>query len=195
MKAVSARRRTVLSLMLLTLPYLIGKAEVQCLQTVGQLCTGKPYANNKEELPNAWRGITPLHSTREEVERLLGKHQRTIGAKSIYESKRETVDILYSKGPCELSGVELWNVAKDVVIWLKVIPATKLFVKDLKLDPTRYVRQRESHPENWVEYRNLEDGVRVNTILDGKEEFVLWFTYEPRKKDNYLRCLKSRRYS
>ncbi len=134
-----------------------------------------------------------MHATREEVERVLGKHKRSIGAKSIYESDCEIVDVLFSKGSCELSGVERWRVPKDTVIWLEVAPATKLFVKDLKLDPNRYVRQQESHPANWVEYRSLEDGIRVRTMLDEKEEQVLLFTYEPSQKDNDLRCRPTRK--
>lgn len=183
----------LLILILLTLPSLMGSETKSSAMTAPfcRVCKCHSYSSKKEEPPNAWRGIIPLHSTREQVERVLGKHHRSIGAKSIYQSECETVDVLFSKGSCELSGVELWNVPKDTVIWIEVAPATKLFVKDLKLDPSRYVRQRESHPENWVEYRSVEDGVRVNSILDGKDEFVLWFIYEPRKKDNGLRCPRS----
>ncbi len=129
-----------------------------------------------------------MRSTREDVEPLLGKAKWSHGATSIYDSECERVNVLYSKGICELSGVERWKVPKDTVIRLEVAPAAKLFVKDLKLDPNRYVRQPESHPANWVEYRSVEDGIRVRAMLDEKEEQVLIFTYEPRKKDKDLRC-------
>lgn len=192
MRTVNAKRGiNFFSLILLTLHSLMGSGETKSLAMTAPLCQNckcHSYASKKDEPPNAWRGITPLHSTREQVERLLGTHKMSIGATSRYESECETVDVLFSKGVCELSGVELWKVPRDTVIWIEVAPATKLFTKDLKLDPNRYVRQRESHPENWVEYRSVEDGVRVNTILSKKEEFVLWFTYEPRRKDNDLRC-------
>lgn len=133
-----------------------------------------------------------MHSTLEEVECLLGKPKRSIGPQFIYESECETINVLFSKGSCELSGVERWKVPKDTVIWLEVAPATKLFVKDLKLDPNRYIRQPESHPANWVEYRSVEDGIRVRAMLDEKEEQVLLFTYEPSQKDHDLRCRPTR---
>lgn len=112
------------------------------------------------------RGIVPLRSTREDVERLLGKPQWSRGATFIFESECERVDVLYSKGECELSGVERWKVPKDVVVKLVVASRDILFVKQLNRELNRYSRQQESHPPNWVEYRSAEDGIRVLAMLD-----------------------------
>jgi hypothetical protein len=148
----------------------------------------RSFSNQSEEQPNAWRGIIPLHSTRADVERLLGNHKWSHGATFIYESESERVDVVYSKGVCKLSGVERWRVPEDVVIKLEVASRSNMFVRDLKLDPRRYIRQEESHPENWVEYRSVDDGIRVKAMLDGKEEKILLIIYEPGTKDKRLQC-------
>src|SRR5262245_57910235 len=90
----------VSSLTLIVLAVLVPcKGEVQSseLSQIYQ-SAARSFSNQSEEPPNAWRGIIPLHSTRADVERLLGHHKWSHGATSIYESKGERVDVLYSKG-------------------------------------------------------------------------------------------------
>lgn len=70
----------------------------------------------------------------------------------IYETGDETVDVLYSAGPCKLSNVERWNVAADVVIRIDVRPRAKMLIEALHLDKVRYPRLPEAHPENWARY-------------------------------------------
>jgi hypothetical protein len=43
-----------------------------------------------------WRGITPLHSTRSDVERLLGRAWHNSLSGSIYKSDQELVEIVYA---------------------------------------------------------------------------------------------------
>jgi hypothetical protein len=143
---------------------------------------------NKLLPPNAWRGLTPLHSTRLDVERLLGRAKVHRGTTYVYETADETVDVLYSLGPCKLSGVERWNVAADVLIKIDVRPRGKMLIESLRLDKTRYPRLQESHPQNWARYMNDEDGLMVETILYGKDEEVYTMTYWPRSQDRGLRC-------
>jgi hypothetical protein len=176
-----------LTLVLAVLGLFKGEAQSSKLSHIYQ-CPARSFSNPSEDPPNAWRGIIPLYSTRAYVERLLGKHKWSHGATFIYESESERVDVLYSKGVCKLSGVELWRVPEDVVIKLEVASRSNMFVRDLKLDPHRYVRQEESHPANWVEYRSVDDGIRVKAMLDGKEEKILLIIYEPRTKDKQLQC-------
>lgn len=189
----------VLSLLLFTLPCLTRRGQVQSISMPLNLCqsceTASPSGlpiNNTIAQPNAWRGLVPLHSTRVEVERVLGKPKWSHGSTFIYESECERVDVLYSKGACELSGVTRWNVPADVVIKLEVAPRNKMLVKDLKFELKRYLRDQESHPENWVLYRSAEDGIRVRAILGEKEETVMVITYEARSNDKVLRCASTK---
>ncbi|MEK6281591.1 MAG: hypothetical protein AABN95_14650 [Acidobacteriota bacterium] len=65
-------------------------------------------------------------------------------------------------------------------------------MKDLKFELKRYLRDQESHPENWVLYRSAEDGIRVRAILGEKEETVMVITYEARSNDKVLRCASTK---
>jgi hypothetical protein len=141
-----------------------------------------------EPQTNSWRGLVPLRSTREEVEKLLGKSKMSHGFTYVYENENELVDVLYSAGSCELSGVERWNIPKDVVIWMEVHPRKGVRIRDLHLDPNKYHRFQLGHPENWVEYWNKEEGVTVHTIIWNKSEEVYFFEYRPTAKDGDLRC-------
>ncbi len=138
--------------------------------------------------PNSWHGLVPLRSSRVDVEKLLGKPKTSHGFTYVYETENETVDILYSAGPCKLSAVERWNVAADIILRMDVRPRGKMLIQDLHLDKVRYPRLPEAHPENWARYMNDEDGVMVETISEGKEEQVYTITYWARTKDKSLRC-------
>jgi hypothetical protein len=138
--------------------------------------------------PNSWHGLVPLRSSRVDVERLLGKPKTSRGFTYVYETENETLDILYSAGPCKLTAVERWNVAADIMLRMDVRPRGKMLIQDLHLDKVLYPRLPEAHPENWARYMNDEDGVMIETISNGKEEEVYTITYWPRTKDKALRC-------
>jgi hypothetical protein len=138
--------------------------------------------------PNEWKGLVPLRSTRADVERLLGKPAMSPGSFNIYKTEGERVDVRYSVGPCEASPVERWNVAKDIVISMEVIPQKTISIESLHLDTKRYLRIQESHPENWVQYWNRDDGVILHSILQGKRESLYFIEYRPSSKDKSLRC-------
>lgn len=57
-------------------------------------------AQNVKPLPNEWRGLVPLRSTRSDVERLLGKPAIHPTAFENYNTETERVDVIYSPGPC-----------------------------------------------------------------------------------------------
>lgn len=138
-------------------------------------------------LPSEWHGLLPLQSTREDVERLLGKPTKTVDSTDIYSSDADRIDVTYSMGPCKLSGVERWSVPKDVITRIDIRPSD-LRVRDLRLDPRKYARARQSHPNNWFSYWNQEDGIRVETIRTGRMEEVNSITYGPKANTQFLRC-------
>lgn len=139
--------------------------------------------------PNSWHDLVPLHSTRQDVERKLGKPDWSHGFTYIYKTDKERVDVLYSAGCCELSGVERWNVPADAVIRIVVAPTGKVFVRDLHLDK-KYVRIKEAHPENWLMYWDTERGVMIHSAVNKGREEVMTITYQPTAKDKALSCSK-----
>jgi hypothetical protein len=134
-----------------------------------------------------WRGIVPLHSTRMDVERLLGSPRESRGVASNYETESERVLVFYSADPCKKG--EEWNVPRGTVASFTVSPKATLPVADLKLEETNYKRVLDSHVQGIVYYFNKEQGIRIETrLLGGGREDVNSITYEPAAKDNYLRC-------
>jgi len=132
---------------------------------------------------NVWRDLVPLHSTRVDVERMFGSSKMSHGFNYIYQGDNERVDVLYSAGPCKLSGVERWNVPVDTVIKVMVTPKMTLLVRDLRPDAGKYSRTQDVHPENWVHYWNLEDGITIDALLNDGCEEVISVTYQPSRED------------
>jgi hypothetical protein len=180
--------KTIL-LITLTLPVVLLRLNPTYATEKGSATPGQDSPQSQTQTPtNSWSGLVPLRSTREEVEKLLGQSKMSHGFTYIYENENERVDVLYSAGPCELSGVERWNVPKDVVIWMEVIPRKRILIKDLQLDPKKYGRFQHSHPDNWVDYWNKEEGVIVHSIIWVKAEELFFFEYRPTTKDATFRC-------
>lgn len=138
--------------------------------------------------PNSWRGIIPLVTTKDRVDKILSEPQSYYGSVATYRTDDERVDIVYSAGPCELSRSEKWNVGKEVVLTIEVRPSKRKLISELHLDPKKYPRLQQSHPENWYIYRNSGEGVVVETILFERREEIDSIKYFPRKKDLYLKC-------
>ena len=132
---------------------------------------------------NTWRGLIPLQSKRADVERLLNSPRLSHGFTYVYQTGNERVDVLYSAGPCQMSGVERWKVPADTVLKIMVTPKATLLIRDLRPDATRYSRTQDAHPENWVHYWNLEDGITVDALLNDGCEEVLSVTYQASAKD------------
>jgi hypothetical protein len=136
-----------------------------------------------------WRGLVPLHSTRTDVERLLGAPKESRGVASTYETKDERVIVFYSAGQCKESQSNDWNVPRDTVVSITVHPNAKLLVDDLKLDKMKYERVADYHVQGIVYYFSKEHGVRISArLLENEGEDVYSITYEPTPEDSHLRC-------
>ena len=89
-----------------------------------------------------WRGITPLKSTRADVERMLGKPNQ-LGR---YEIQNERVIITYSEGPCNSAFGSLAKanceclVAKDIVLKIAVTFDSPVKVSKLGIEKANYER-------------------------------------------------------
>lgn len=136
---------------------------------------------------NSWLALVPLKATRLDVERVLGKAKWSHGSTFVYETACERVDVVYSKGACEVSEVYRYDVPANVVIRFEIAPKQKITIDELKLNQS-YVRQQESHPANSVQYRSREEGIRIDALIDNNVETVTVLTYEPRATDKDREC-------
>ena len=130
----------------------------------------------------AWRGIVPLHSTRADVEALIGPPIQPNGI--TYDLKDERVNVVYSVGGCEKGNVE-WNVPLGTVIGITIYPQTKVMISDLRLDVNGFEKFTNPHDRDFVSYKNNEKGVGIGTKANGE---VVVIQYFPALKDSNLRC-------
>src|SRR5437868_6730956 len=107
-----------------------------------------------------WRGIVPLHSTRADVERLVGKPNDEYDTYD-FESKR--VYIMYSSDPCTEGEVGSYNVPRDTVIGIDVSPKRRLTLSDLGIDLSKYKKSTDPTNEPRALYRNEEEGIAIDT--------------------------------
>ena len=141
---------------------------------------------------NAWRGLAPLQSKREEVEKLLGPASDSVGKTFIYDTQSEKVHVWYSEGACRASEIGQWNVPLGTVLQIRVYPKATILLRDLQLDMSKYRRIPDPNIPNWAFYKDQDDGVMVQTQLENGCEEVEVITYEPRKEDSELRCPSQR---
>jgi len=139
-----------------------------------------------------WRGIIPLHSTRADVERLLGPG--TDGCKCGYYLSDVNLSVVYSSFNCEncicstSSGENVWNVPNDTVLRIVVYPKIKQKFSSLDIDKTKFKETHDGHLAQIVSYVNGDQGltIEVNQDLD----LVMGFYYGPATEDQHLRCSK-----
>lgn len=116
-----------------------------------------------------WRGIIPLHSTRADVERLLGKPDM-LG--DVYDFEEERVRIVYQRHTCEESKGEGFNVPMDTVRFISVnFKNRERSLSDFPVDWTQYVKTEGGHVAGVAHYSNRDKGISYGT-REGKVHYV-----------------------
>lgn len=134
-----------------------------------------------------WRGIVPLHSTRAEVERLLGPPTEQHSEYSVlYRTENETLIINYARGlPCGIGEkYSQWRVPRGTVESILITPNMGSPLSKLSIDESKYKRRSGGHRPEDIYYINDEDGESVRVFQDQ----VMEITYSPTASDEHLRC-------
>jgi len=129
-----------------------------------------------------WRGIKPLHSTREDVERLIGPPMRRND--SIYDLKDGRVSISYADVSCTKGWPYGWSVKPGTVTGITIYPQPRPQLSQLLIDinkATKYV-----DPSGVIHYRNDDEGLSVAVDPEAFEVKVI--EYYPATSDEHLRC-------
>jgi len=103
----------------------------------------------------SWRGITPLKSTRADVERLLGK-PNNLGR---YQFENERASIHYAETGCDRPSDCTCLVPKDTVLHVFVTIEVEMKFSALKIDKAKYEKRRDRHLLTFVSYSNADEGV------------------------------------
>src|SRR5258708_4966767 len=88
--------------------------------------------------PQSWRGIAPLHTTRKQVEKLLGRPSLVNGVAS-YNFENEKVEVRYSKYRCgDPRNLDRWNIPPGTVLSVRISPQRQTQIADLHLDLSKF---------------------------------------------------------
>ena len=129
-----------------------------------------------------WRGIVPLHSTRADVERLLGKPDMQ---GDLYDYEDESANIIYQRHTCEENKGEGYNVPMDTVLFIRVNFKNKdRSLSDFPIDWTKYEKTEGGDVEGVAYYSNENEGITYGTSY-GKVHSV---EYGGTTADAHLRC-------
>lgn len=124
----------------------------------------------------SWRGITPLKSTRADVERLLGPPHREYGR---YDFPEETASIRYAVGKHCDDANDCWCVApKDVVTNIFVYVSFEMKFSELKLDLREYKKFTSPTAPHHTTYSNEKEGVTYTVTEDGEVHSIDYYPSE-----------------
>lgn len=141
---------------------------------------------------NIWRGITPLKSTREDVEKILGKPEASSVGKHAagYRIAEGSVSIVYSTGLCSVNSLHGWDVAELTVISIYYKPDYSHSQKlaNLRLDPKKFEKRADPGSINLVDYTNAVYG--LGYTIDSTDDSVWSISYFPESKYRNLLCAK-----
>jgi hypothetical protein len=134
-----------------------------------------------------WRGIAPLHSTRSDVERVLGPPTEQLAGNSVlYRTANETVIIDYAQGlPCGIGEkYSQWRVPRNTVESILITPNMGSPLSHLSIDEGKYKKISGGHRPEDVYYVNEQDGESLRVF----QNQVMDITYSPAATDEHLRC-------
>jgi hypothetical protein len=107
-----------------------------------------------------WRGIVPLHSTRADVEKLLGPPNNE---DSGYDFEDEKAFITYGFHKCEEDLPGGWNLPLETVVEVRVSSNKEVSMADLSV-PWQTLEQIYSVRTSQIEYLNADEGLRYTTV-------------------------------
>lgn len=134
-----------------------------------------------------WRGIVPLHSSRGDVERLLGPPTKKTSEYAVwYRTEAETVEIKYTTGlPCGIGGkYGQWKVPRDRVESIMVSLLQPVSLSELAIDVSRYKKRSGGHRSEDIYYMSDQLGESIRVWFGEVQEI----SYHPTRADASLAC-------
>lgn len=129
-----------------------------------------------------WRGLRPLHSTCEDVKRVL-KVGKCIYPMSEYDLLDFRVTVFFSPDQC-CADPNDWRVPPGTVTGFLVSPKREMLPTELGIDMSKYRKVGATDVVGMVSYENLDEGANLDLFGD----FVQFVNFFPQASDEKLRC-------
>ena len=164
------------------------KSALKVLGYVSMILVLSGIAQAKE-----WRGIVPLHSTKDDVEKLLGpppppsdgtRIYSLDNTRSIYFLDEGEVYIVFADKAVPAAAGCLGKISPGTIMLIQVTPKKALQLPDLNLDEQRLKKFDPSDPPNigFAAYVDEEEGISVRTC----NEKIHQINYFAAAKDRHL---------
>jgi hypothetical protein len=137
-----------------------------------------------------WKGIVPLHSTRADVEQLLGAPTEPCTEGCDYDTKNEGVFVRYSAGRCAEGDSIAWNVPPNTVISLSINLAKTPRLSALRLNLKKFKKTADPELRGYSSYENEDKGISYEVSDDGRVYSINRFATS--KDDKAFRCPRVR---
>lgn len=134
-----------------------------------------------------WRGITPLRSTRKDVDRLLGAPIRQSPSDAHYDTKEGRVFVTFSEGDCNKWPTD-YDVPKGTVEEFFVYPAKDVLLSELKLDKGKF---REAFDVHYRIIHFIDDAAGFSIVGFESEKKVAHYSYYPTAEERRLQCYQN----
>jgi hypothetical protein len=138
-----------------------------------------------------WRGIIPLHSSKQDVRRLLGPPKTQGKYVDSYELNDAFVDVYYASGsPCGSSLVNSWRVSRDTVVSIRITHRNTVPLQSLVSDIRGLKVSEDIKLSQLSYYSSDEEGVRYTIRRDNPTSMldVMNVDYLPSMTDHRLKC-------
>lgn len=131
--------------------------------------------SNYSQSTGAWKGLTPLHSTRGDVERVLGAPTEACTELCNYQTKTENVSVRYSDERCKPGEANPLNIPSNVVVSMTVYPEVKPALRDLRLNLKKFTKTKDPELQGHSIYTNTEQGVTYEVSDRNRVLSIEWF--------------------
>jgi hypothetical protein len=141
-------------------------------------------------LPNVsisqeWRGIRPLHSTCDDIKRILNVTTCEPGDNT-YDLGDERILVTFSKTRCDKAWQKFWNVPPLTVMSIERSLRKLIPLGDFHIDENKYEKVFTDFTDQ-VMLTSKDEGIQFS-VIKGEVNRI---TYTPTPKDDYLLCPNS----
>jgi hypothetical protein len=132
-----------------------------------------------------WRDLSPLRSTRVEIEKRFGKPmlEGNRPRHAIYKDEQGMFSFIYSSGDCTVVGDLKWKAPTDTLLRIDIYPVMPFPISKAWFREHKFV-EKEDLDVHQIYYR--KDGVSVT--VQSEDSKVFRVTYFPASKQKDFQC-------